>query len=137
MRQEFPETYDFPFCTQNPVSLLGRIFREEPCRCLQDKSPLSVHYIHSEFPLLGVGWVSGAPLYLPGGSVRFPMGMLESRASLLMLHWCCKPRLPSASLGSAAQHCCTPHLCHCWAWALVHKDMEGNGGGFPRPTTGH
>lgn len=134
MKPEFPGTYYFPFYTQNPVSLLVRIFWEQPCHCLQDKSPLSVHYIHPQFPIFEVGWVSGAFLYLPGGSVRFPKGMLESRASLLMLCRCCKPRLPSASLASAAQLCCTPHLC--WAWALGHKEMEGNGGDFPRPWQG-
>lgn len=136
MKQDFPGTYN-SFCTQNPVSLLMRIFWEQPCHCFQERSPLSVHYIHPQFPLFGVGWVSGALLYLSGGSVQFPTGMLESRASLLMLCQCCKPRLPSASLGSAAQNCCSPHLCHCWEWGLVHKEMERNGGGFPRPTTGH
>lgn len=43
MKQEFPGTYDFPFCTQNPVSLLVRIFWEQPCHFLQDRSPLFVH----------------------------------------------------------------------------------------------
>lgn len=133
MTQEFRGTHDFPFCTQNLMSLLMRIFWEQPCHCSQDKSPLSVHYIHPQFPLFGVGWVSGALLYLPGGSVQFPTGMLESRASLLMLCWCCKPRLPSASLGCAAQHCCSPHLCCCWALTLVHKDMEGNEEASPGP----
>lgn len=117
MKPEFPGTYDFPFCTQNPVSLLVTIFWEQPCHCLQDRSPLFVHYIHLQFPLFRLGWVSDALPYLPGGSAQFPTGMLESRAWLPMLCQRCKPRLPSASLGSAAQHSCT----HTSAPAAGHR----------------